>query len=225
MHNLSRVPGGPGRGSDMPPACHSLPLPFESPFIQKENPSRRMDSPLLVETKGFEPSTSRMRTERSRKRYSKLPLRDVKNALFQGFAGHQGMTHKPKSLVNSTSSLGGDSDATHLSHPPFFRFWGSSLARTGVTPATYHQSTSSTSFWHVTIILQQISQDIISVPIMSSFVYLISSSSSRKCRKHSTPKHMEQKSTLICSQNMQVLENYMIILYHHISATSIELCA
>jgi hypothetical protein len=25
-------PGRPGRGSDMPPACHSLPLPFESPY-------------------------------------------------------------------------------------------------------------------------------------------------------------------------------------------------
>ena len=73
-----------------------------------------------METKGFEPSTSRMRTERSRKRYSKLPLRDVKSALFQGFAGHRDMTRQPKSLVNSTSSLGGDSDAAHLSHPPFF---------------------------------------------------------------------------------------------------------
>jgi hypothetical protein len=25
-------PGRPGRGSDMPPACHSLPLPFESHY-------------------------------------------------------------------------------------------------------------------------------------------------------------------------------------------------
>ncbi len=86
-----------------------------------------------METKGFEPSTSRMRTERSRKRYSKLPLRDVKNALFQGFAGHRDMTRESKLLVNSTSSLGGDSDAAHLSHPPFFVFGFSSLVRKRAT--------------------------------------------------------------------------------------------
>ena len=37
----------PGRGSDMPPACHSLPLPFDSLPDKKQQPILRMKLLLL----------------------------------------------------------------------------------------------------------------------------------------------------------------------------------
>ena len=47
-------PGGPGRGSDAPPARHSLPLGFESTSYDAKRQPRKCGTVFLVGEGGFE---------------------------------------------------------------------------------------------------------------------------------------------------------------------------
>ena len=83
--------------------------------------------PEMVETKGFEPSTSRMRTERSRMVLGNCPPMMTENGLVPRLCGFFHSIRNVYEPLLSFLSSGCDSGAAHLNHIPLFCLGGVTL--------------------------------------------------------------------------------------------------